>query len=147
MASGTPASMSLEQSFASVCDVRAEDLDGMARSLAVGDSLTRNYIAALLTECRRLIARGEIERVLDALPTSFAEVRSALNELMKTVGARPDGEPPIGMLNDSRSSPTSGERTPAACSTCRFGCLTAMWTLTFLRRAAAAAVDESILGQ
>jgi len=67
--------------------VQPEDVDGIRRSLAIGGTLPRSDIEALLAAVERANAQhAAIAAVLDKLGPSFRETRAALNELAKIVG-------------------------------------------------------------
>ncbi len=57
-------------------------MDQMRRSLAIGGSLTRSDIEALLETCDRLLVERErIEAILRQLGPAWTDARAALNRL------------------------------------------------------------------
>jgi hypothetical protein len=68
-----------------------EDVDGIRRSLAIGGTLPRSDIEALLEAVERANAeRAAIAAVLDKLGPSFRETRAALNELHRVLNGVSD---------------------------------------------------------
>jgi hypothetical protein len=66
--------------------VSPEDVDGIRRSLAIGDTITKADAEQLLDTCRTLLERQTaIARVLDQLGPSRTDARRALNELSRLV--------------------------------------------------------------
>lgn len=60
----------------------------MRRSLAIGQSLTKQDVEALIAACERLISeRAEIERTLADLGPRWADVRACLNRLHRLMSS------------------------------------------------------------
>lgn len=61
----------------------------MRRSLAIGGSLTRSDVEALLEACDRLLTERErIETILRQLGPAWSDARAALNELHRVLTPR-----------------------------------------------------------
>lgn len=62
--------------------VTREELDGIRRSLAIGNSLPPSQIALVIDLCDRLLTERErIEAILRQLGPAWTDARAALNEL------------------------------------------------------------------
>lgn len=71
-----------------------EEVEGLRRSLVAG-SLSKAQCELLIATTVELLDRqAAVRRILAELPSSFGEVRSALNELAKVVGEGP--QTPLG---------------------------------------------------
>jgi hypothetical protein len=67
--------------------ITRHDLDILSRSLAASGQLSRDQVAWVLTESRRLLEeRAELARVLHRLGPPWHDVRSVLNELHAVLG-------------------------------------------------------------
>lgn len=62
------------------------EVEGMRRSAAIGNGLTRSDLERLLEICDQLLAeREQIAAVLDELGPTWIEARAALNRLARIV--------------------------------------------------------------
>ena len=69
--------------------VTREELDGIRRSLAIGNGLPRSQIELVIDLCDRLlIERERIEAILRQLGPAWTDARAALNELNALITRR-----------------------------------------------------------
>ena len=66
-----------------------EELDGIRRSLAIGNSLPPSQIELVVDLCERLLVERErIEAILRQLGPAWTDARAALNELHAVLRSR-----------------------------------------------------------